>query len=227
MHYTTMVGVYFNNRYYLAVPLDTVKGRGDAAGNNSVLVYNMLNKGWESVDTFGEGNFNIIDFHVARAGERNDLYAVNEFGGVHRLESRNEPTDTLSFDSLGGDTTHPIDYGLVTRGYTLGTQDRKRFTRAQAQMQSDSSASDVDFVFTTEDPDSGAEAVGNLSELLGEELAPSDSANVRMRLGGLRGYSGKLEISANLLGSAPVGRPKVQSITVEATVTNRATISQH
>jgi hypothetical protein len=221
------VGIYFNSRYYLAVPLDSAKGAGDAAGNNSVLVFNMLNKGWESVDTFGGGNFNIINFHVARAGERNDLYAVNEFGGVHRLESRNDPTDLLSFDSLGGATVHPVDYALVSRGYTLGTQARKRFTRAQVQVQSDSSASDVDFEFETEDPDSSATEVGSLTGLLGAELAPRDSANVRMRLGGVRGYSGQLTISANMLGSAPVGRPKVQSIMVEGTVTNRATISQH
>jgi hypothetical protein len=221
------VGIYFNNRYYLAVPLDSSKGSGDSTGNNSVLVFNMLNKGWESVDTFGEGDFNIIDFHVARAGERNDLYAVNEFGGVHRLESRNDPTDILSFSSLGSSTTHAMDYALVTRGYTLGTQARKRFTRAQVQIQSTSSASDVDFEFATEDPDSGVNDIGDITGLLGAELSPNDSANVRMRLGGVRGFSGQLAINAKLLGSSPVGRPKVQSIMVEGTVTNRATISQH
>jgi hypothetical protein len=94
-------------------------------------------------------------------------------------------------------------------------------------VQSDSSASDVDFEFETEDPDSSAIEVGSLTGLLGAELDPRDSANVRMRLGGARGYSGTLTISANMLGSAPIGRPKVQSIMGEGTVTNRATISQH
>lgn len=43
------VGRVFNNRYYLAVPLDT------SAYNNAVLVYNLTNKAWESVDTYPDG----------------------------------------------------------------------------------------------------------------------------------------------------------------------------
>jgi hypothetical protein len=40
------VATYFENRYYLAVPLD------DSEINNAVLVYNFINKAWESVDTY-------------------------------------------------------------------------------------------------------------------------------------------------------------------------------
>ena len=40
------VATYFENRYYLAVPLD------DNEANNVVLVYNFINKAWESVDTY-------------------------------------------------------------------------------------------------------------------------------------------------------------------------------
>lgn len=40
------VATYWNNRYYLAVPLD------DSTVNNSVLVYNFILKAWESVDTY-------------------------------------------------------------------------------------------------------------------------------------------------------------------------------
>jgi hypothetical protein len=40
------VATYFENRYYLAVPLD------DSEVNNAVLVYNFINKAWESVDTY-------------------------------------------------------------------------------------------------------------------------------------------------------------------------------
>ena len=38
------VGILFDNRYYLAVPLDSVAGANDARGNNSILVFNFLNK---------------------------------------------------------------------------------------------------------------------------------------------------------------------------------------
>ena len=40
------VATYFENRYYLAVPLD------DSEVNNAILVYNFINKAWESVDTY-------------------------------------------------------------------------------------------------------------------------------------------------------------------------------
>lgn len=43
------VGKIFNNRYYLAVPLD------GSTYNNAVLVYNLLNEAWESVDTYPDG----------------------------------------------------------------------------------------------------------------------------------------------------------------------------
>ena len=42
-------GKIFNNRYYLAVPLD------DSEYNNAVLVYNLLNEAWESVDSYPDG----------------------------------------------------------------------------------------------------------------------------------------------------------------------------
>ena len=40
------VATYWNNRYYLSVPLD------DSIVNNAVLVYNFILKQWESVDTY-------------------------------------------------------------------------------------------------------------------------------------------------------------------------------
>jgi hypothetical protein len=42
------VATYWENRYYLAVPLD------DSTRNNVTLVYNFINKAWESVDTYPE-----------------------------------------------------------------------------------------------------------------------------------------------------------------------------
>jgi hypothetical protein len=47
------VASYWENRYYLSVPLD------DSTRNNVTLVYNFINKAWESVDTYPE-NSNLI-----------------------------------------------------------------------------------------------------------------------------------------------------------------------
>jgi hypothetical protein len=40
------IATYWDNRYYLAVPLD------DSTKNNAVIVYNFVNKAWESIDTY-------------------------------------------------------------------------------------------------------------------------------------------------------------------------------
>ena len=219
------VAVYFNNRYYIALPLDKSPGQGDAQGNNSILVFNMLNKGWESVDTFAEG-FNIANFHIGLSGARNNLYAIAAKGGAHLMEARDQPVDRLIISS---DTIedHPVASLLRTRGYKLDTMERKKFSRMQVQCQSGDEASDLVFKFESEDPDAVQFDVGTLAGAIGDDLPSNESANVRYRLGNPRGLYGILTIEANIVGSYPVGRPKISSVMVEGTVTNRQTITQY
>ena len=56
------VAVYFDNRYYIAVPLD------DATKNNAILVYNFLNQQWESLDTTNNVNWDIEGLIVSGDG---------------------------------------------------------------------------------------------------------------------------------------------------------------
>lgn len=225
------VATYFNNRYWIAVPLDREDGV-EATGNNTVLVYNVLNQAWESIDTYGTtdgsggANLDIIDFHIGSGEARNNLYFVNSFGGVHEIDAENSTIDSLSIDVLGGSSSYKVDYELSTRGYLMGAQDRKKFSVAQVQCQSGSSASNVVFEFQTEDPDAGRYEVATVNSLIGQDLPSNEPANLRMRLGNPRGYYGILTISADLTGSAPVGRPKINSVAIDATITNRQTISQ-
>jgi hypothetical protein len=217
--------VYYDNRYYLAVPLDSVVGANDAQGNNSILVFNFLNKGWESLDTYGSSGFLITDFVTAGAGVRNDLYAVSSSGGIHKMEAADSQNDSIS--SEFGSTTldvEPINSYLTTRGYDLGTQERKRFTDFQTQIQSFPAGSPSTFnvSFSTEDPDN-AFPIGNTTDLIGD-LSNADqeeeTANIRGRLGGLRGYTGTMILTRTL------GSPKVHSVKISGAVSNRAIISQ-
>jgi hypothetical protein len=217
--------VYYDNRYYLAVPLDSVAGAGDAQGNNAILVFNFLNKGWESLDTYGTSGFLITDFVTAGAGVRNDLYAVSSSGGIHKMEAADTQNDSIS--SEFGSTTfdvEPINSSLTTRGYDLGTQERKRFTDFQTQIQSFPAGSPSTFnvSFSTEDPDN-AFPIGNTTDLIGD-LSNADqeeeTANIRGRLGGLRGYTGTMILTRTL------GSPKVHSVKISGAVSNRAIISQ-
>jgi len=221
------VGILYNNRYYLAVPLDSVAGANDARGNNSILVFNFLNKGWESLDTFGDTRFLIENFVLGSAGVRNNIYAVTANGGLHQIEADDSSIDRLSVSNTGSLVVTPtINSILTTRGYDFQTMDRKRFTDAQLVMQSlAGETGEYSISFAAEDPDA-SQLIGTTTDFLGGEvLAPSsadeaETAGIRCRLGGIRGYTGTMILTRT------IGSPKVNSIKVSGSITNRQIISQ-
>lgn len=114
------VGAYFNNRYYLSVPM------GTSTSNNVILVYNFLNNGWESIDTLPD-SFELENMITVKFNGKQELFVTNEAGGVHRYEV-NLGGDVYS---LNGDSNiiSPVDGKMVTRRYTFNTTDNKRFAR--------------------------------------------------------------------------------------------------
>jgi hypothetical protein len=213
------VGVYFGNRYYLAVPLDSAAGVGDATGNNAILVFNFLNSGWESVDSVDDGRWDVLNFHIARAGERNDLYAVNSNGGVHKLDAVDSDTDELALSPGADIELLPVVSSLQTRAYDAGMPDRKRWTRITLQTEAASQACDYEIEFATDNPDS-AQMLGAFSTLEGAALDAGETYSQRVRVGGYRGHSASVTIIPTQ------GRPKVKNIHVEASETNKSTVSQ-
>ena len=219
------VGILFENRYYLAVPLDSIRGAGDAYGNNAILVYNFLNKGWESLDTFGDSRFLIKNFVIGSASERNNIYVVTSNGGLHQIEASESSNDTLNVDNSAAVVSPAIDASLTSRGYDLGTMERKRFTDAQINIQSlPGQNSEYSIAFAAEDPDD-AQPIGTTSDLLGGLLTPTtvteaETASIRCRLGGIRGFTGTMILTRT------IGSPKINSIKVAGSVTNRQIISQ-
>jgi len=218
------VGVLFNNRYYLAVALDSVAGANDAAGNNTILIFNFLNKAWESIDTFGANDFVIKNIITGSASERNNIYAVTSLGGLHELEAFESSNDSIV--SAGVTTGFSINSSLTTRGYDFDNLDRKRFTDGQVTMQCiGGGLGEYDIAFAVEDPDNN-QSIGTTTTfldgvVLGTGSAPEDeTGNIRFRLGGVRGYVGSLTLTRT------IGSPKVTSIKVAGSVTNRQIISQ-
>ena len=218
------VGVLFNNRYYLAVALDSTAGANNATGNNTILVFNFLNKGWESIDTFGANDFLIKNLIIGSAAERNNIYAVTSLGGLHELEAAESSLDNLL--SSGVPTSFSINSSLTTRGYSLGNLDRKRFTDGQVTMQCvNGGLGEYSISFAAEDPDNN-QPIGTTTTfldgtVLGTESFPEDeTGNIRFRLGGIRGYLGTLTLTRT------IGSPKITSIKVTGSVTNRQIISQ-
>jgi len=228
------VGIYFNNRYYLAVPLDSSQGADDARGNNTVLIYNMLNQGWESIDTYGAGDFFVDNFVIGQDEERNDLYIINDQGGLHLCDDTDEARDVYSLSINGSSSQAGIDYTLTTRGYGFNNLDRKRFVAAQVQMRSSrDNATNVDFRFASEDPDTTDYKVTDVETLLDTsmglpgQLDADETGNFRFRLGAPRGIYGTLTIKSKTVGLSSVGRPKITSIKMDAETTSRQTITQY
>ena len=221
------VGVIYENRYYLAVPLDSAPNAGDARGNNAILVFNFLNKAWESLDTFGDSLFLIEDFIVGSADKRNNLYAVTANGGLHELEAVETANDRLNVTNLGTTAIDaPINARLTTRGYDFKTLDRKRFTDSQVNIQTlAGEQGEYQIDFAAEDPDAAVQ-IGTTSDFLGGEIltpsiqGESETASIRCRLGGVRGFTGTMILTRT------VGSPKINSVKVSGSITNRQIISQ-
>lgn len=213
------VAAYHDNRYWLAVPLDSTPRQGDATGNNAILVYNLLNREWESVDTYSDPGFLITDLLIGSAGTRNDLYAITRAGGIHVIDSLDGPQDRIASSPSVGSQIFDIDATMTSRGYMCQTMERKRFAEMSVQMKSGSDHSDIGMSFASDDPDStGAEVAA--SSTIGGYIEANNAADIRARIGGERGHNGSVTVRRL------VGRPYVRGVKVSATVSNRAVISQ-
>jgi hypothetical protein len=203
------VATYHDNRYYIAVPLDT------STENNAILIYNFLNQGWESLDIIEQNGWNVREFIRAGAGGLNSLYVVNKDGGIHILDYREDDKDVVNLQIGGTATYYPINSELKTRQYTGGTMDRKRFNSFELQAQSsDSNVSDIEIAFITQNPDS-SEYLQSLSDMLEETLPISEDASARGRIGNVRGYGGQFVFQPT------IGRPKIRTIKIAAQLTDQ------
>ena len=202
------VAIYHDNRYFLAVPLD------GSTENNAILVYSFLNGGWESLDTTSATNFNVLSFHVGRAGEANELYAVTTTGGVYQLTATGRMTDELINNTVSNEITEfTIPATVTTRQYDMNSLDRKKWNRAEIQVKSHSgAASDGGFSVEIEDPDSSV-TLSDIGAIIGTELPRDEGASIVTRIGNNRGWG------ASLVFSPTLGRPSLQSVRLRGMAT--------
>lgn len=211
-------GVYFDNRYWLAVPLDTVPGAGNATKLNTIIVYSFLNGGFESIDTVNSDNFAIRELIVGREGAQNALYLTTEEGGIHKVDG----ADGGDVVSITAGQAIPETIAVVsqctTRQYDADTADRKMFSRSEFHIKSsDSGLSDGDISFITEDPDATT-ASTSISTLLGSSLPASEDSSIRLGVR-KRGFG----IQADFKPTS--GRPFLRAVKIDARITDRSTTS--
>jgi hypothetical protein len=205
------VAVYFDNRYYIAVPLD------DATKNNAILVYNFLNQQWESVDTTNNVNWDIEGLIVAGDGSDRGVYAINQLGGIHRLDYRADGVDRI-VTAIGEEANGiDIEAAITTRQYTLGTMERKKWKEFDMHVQSsDTNDSDLSIQVETENPDATT-VIGTLSSFNGSVLPAGEDVSIRGRIGNKRGYG--IQFTFN----NTTGRPRIRAIEVDGSATFRST----
>lgn len=135
------VGVVYNGRYYLSIPLD------DSEVNNYTLIYNLTNKAWESIDTYPPtvNPFNLI---VAKNGSTsivNRLFLTTQVNGIYLTEEKNfdefgSTLTGLTFDNPDGFFWLPNDLSsttyeqinipafIKTRRYMMNSIQSKRYS---------------------------------------------------------------------------------------------------
>jgi hypothetical protein len=214
-HADKSVSAYFDNRYYLAVPLD------DSIENNAVIIYNFLNKQWESIDTYGNGTttFDILDLIVAGKGTNRAVYAINKQGGIHQLDVNENGQDAI-ISTLGQDTATAVEVEAVarTRQFTIGSIDRKKWNDFEIHAESGEFPTDFSIAGNTENIDEDNIDLKTLHQLNGgSNLAAEEDVAIRGRIGNKRAYGLDIEITRI------TGRPKLRAVKVSGVETFRST----
>ena len=223
-HVDKASAVYFDNKYYLAVPT------GTSTFNNTLLIYNFLNKSWESIDTVNNvdlsgstfSSFEFTKLLVAGKGLKRGVYVTNTDGGIHRLEVFADGIDRVITDI--GSTTEKetrVQGSATTRMFTLGSIDRKKFNNFELHLQSGpDNSSDVSISAVSENIDSEpALDLKNASDYVGGVIAPDEDVSIRGRIGNKRAYGLQMTLTSIL------GRPRFRSLKIAGAETFRSTSS--
>lgn len=214
------VASYYDNRYYLAVPLD------NSTVNNAILVFNFINKAWESVDTFPVG-FDIFSMHIARYGNRRRLYLIDQQQGIFvsdeneswdEYDSGSDALNTFNkmwFDVIlfapGTFNRYPIDVEAVTRGYDFQQGTEKRYSSVETDMNLPASTVTTTTVIM-ENPDSTT-IIDNFN---------SPGTDTYSRLRPLRKKAVSAKVKYNLFN----GRPSIKRVALSVVDPGRNLISR-
>tara|TARA_S200002703_G_scaffold75396_1_gene65012 strand:+ start:691 stop:2862 length:2172 start_codon:yes stop_codon:yes gene_type:complete len=202
--------VYFNNRYYLAVPLDS------STTNNALLIYNFLNKQWESIDSINDPEWQYSELTVAGEGDKRSVYAINRNGGVHQYESRSDDRDRYIVQVGGTITDNQLESSVITRMFNLNSLDRKKWNNFDLHIQSsENNTSDGDLQAITENIDDIID-LGSISDLNGSDLAIDEDVSLRGRFGNRRAYGLQFKLTITK------GRPRLRALKVAGATSFRS-----
>jgi hypothetical protein len=186
------VGLWYSNRYYLAVPL------AGSDNNNGVFLYNALNDQWETRDIYG---FGVDDFLVATRADARRLFVSNQAGKLMLLDEIEAGDQSPDAEA---DVITPVPGRIVTRRYGMGTMSSKRFTRVLA----DAVLPDTGAIRVTanlRNPDTNEVLVPGLENTTGSGNDYSLKLPIRLK-------AHYAEITIETLAA----RPEIRNVSVEA-----------
>jgi hypothetical protein len=185
-------GIYFANRYYLAVPL------GDSTEPNALFAFNMLNQQWETKDIYG---FPLNRLLVSDYGTQRRLFAATTTGKLFLLDEQETGAD----DTQSGLGSTSVLGSLLTRRYGWGSLNAKRLTRTKASVVLPAgSACTLDAVTTDFDADF---QIASLVNTAAEQEDYTLKAPLRCKATAL-----------DLRFRTTSGRPILRTLTAEATI---------
>jgi hypothetical protein len=190
--------LYFENRYFLAVPLATA-----IDSNNGVFIYNQLNEAWETRDIYGVG---VNDFLVADINSRRRVMISSQAGKLMLLDEVEEGDES---PDASVDFTEPVPGKIVTRRYGMGTMSSKRFTRALADAVLPNTGS-ITVTANLRNPDKTEPLVPGLENTTGS----GNDYSLKLPLRRKAHYC-ELEILTN------ANRPEIRNISIEAAIPGR------
>ena len=220
------VATYYDNRFFIALPIDDLAN--PTARNNRIVIYNNLNKNWESIDVYPAG-LNADNLVVASYQFQKRLFILTnftgalQFGGVfltEELEDGDFYTNAaagvalpfaLPVDLNVGSQLIPINSFVRTREFTMDSLSEKRFSRGEFQfnnVQQDA----VAITASTHDPDA-------TQEILGYQFSGNSDGTLRPRVA-MRGSGIDFTIQFSS------GRPALKGVTIHGIGANRPMVSQ-
>lgn len=197
-------GAYYNNRLYLAVPL------GASTVNNKILIFNNINKSWESVDSYAQ--LDIKNFIEVSYLDQKRLIIVTP-KGFYLMEEKNGDELTLGTGpvlsialpfslSISTVSQYPIPSKIKTRKYTFGTSNSKRYSTASVEVDLETT-SKIETIISVQNPDS-TETYDTFEGVGSEDY-------IRRMTIGKRGISAEITVFANS------GRPIYKGVSIDAT----------
>jgi len=209
-HIDKAVSVYFDNRYYIAVPLD------GSLTNNALLIYNFINQKWESIDSINNNDWEYTHLEVGGSGSERGVYCMNRNGGVHKYESRSDDTDNYVVQVGQSSINTQINASAISRMFTVGSIDRKKWNNFELHLQSsENNVSDANLEAITENIDAIID-LGTVANINGEELAIDEDVSLRGRFGNKRAYGLQFKLTTTK------GRPRLRALKVAGATTFRS-----